>query len=111
MVTTTTASWQQSTINNPIPETADPATADPATAEPATVEPATATVDIHTFLESIKNDSELVERTPEEKASMNSKGVTPGDYDRANKLIKSFIDGLAAIRESCQSFYLCNSHY
>ena len=94
------------TINNPILETADPATADLTTAEPAT-----ATVDIDAVLESIENDSELVERTPEEKASMNSKGVTPGDYDRANKLIKSFIDGLAAIRESCQSFYLCNSHY
>ena len=95
------------TINNPIVlEIADPATADAATAELAT-----ATVDIDTFLESIANDSELVERTPEEKASMDSKGVTPSHYARANKLIKSFIDGLAAIRESCQSFYLWNSHY
>ena len=95
------------TINNPIVlEIADPATADAATAELATV-----TVDIDTFLESIENDSELVERTPEEKASMDSKGVTPSHYARANKLIKSFIDGLAAIRESCQSFYLWNSHH
>ena len=95
------------TINNPIVlEIADPATADAATAELATV-----TVDIDTFLESIANDSELVERTPEEKASMDSKGVTPSHYARANKLIKSFIDGLAAIRESCQSFYLWNSNY
>ena len=95
------------TINNPIVlEIADPATADAATAELAT-----STVDIDTFLESIENDSELVERTPEEKASMDSKGVTPSHYARANKLIKSFIDGLAAIRESCQSFYLWNSNY
>ena len=95
------------TINNPIVlEIADPATADAETAELAT-----ATVDIDTFLESIENDSELVERTPEEKASMDSKGVTPSHYARANKLIKSFIDGLAAIRESCQSFYLWNSNY
>ena len=37
---------------------------------------------------------------------MNSKGVKPSHYGRANKLVKSFIDGLAAIRESCQSFYM-----
>ena len=93
-------------INNPIPETVDPATADAANAAPATT-----TVDIDTFLDSIENNSDLVERTPEEKASMDSKGMTPSHYARAEKLIKSFIDGLAAIRESCQSLYLWNSHY
>ena len=48
------------TINNPILDFVDPATADVANAEPAT-----ATVDIDTFLESIENNSNLVERTPE----------------------------------------------
>ena len=84
-------------INNPIPEIVDPATADAANAAPAS------TVDIDTFLDSIENNSDLVERTPQEKASLDSKGVTPSHYARAEKLIKSFIDGLAAIRESCQS--------
>ena len=93
-------------INNPIPEIVDPATADAANAEPAT-----ATVDIDTFLDSIENNSDLVECTPEDKASIDSKGVTPSHYARANKLIKLFIDGLVTICESCQSVYLWNSHY
>ena len=56
-------------------------------------------------LAALEDHSELVERSPAELLSLNSKGMTTAYFTRADSKVQSFIDGIASICKSLFSVF------
>ena len=62
-------------------------------------------LDIEAQLAALEDHSELVERSPAELLSLNSKGMTTAYFTRADSKVQSFIDGIASICKSLFSVF------
>ena len=62
-------------------------------------------LDIEAQLAALEDHSELVERSPLELLSLNSKGVITAYFTRADSKVQSFIDGIANICKSLFSVF------
>ena len=56
--------------------------------------------DLNTYLAEVQHSRDTVERTTNEQKALDSLDITKKHYQRANKLEKSFLNGIASIGKS-----------